>query len=133
MIRPTKKSIFNTHDPKGIRRLFQLRVALSPLREHKFRKIFKDTPSSICSCRLEGETTEHFLFRCTNYVEARNTMMQVINAILEDKNLHFTNNEMFGKFLLYGHDTFTENENVAVLKATLKYIHDSMRFQPVNE
>ena len=35
LIRPPKKKVFNIHDPKGIKMLFQLRVGLSPLNHHK--------------------------------------------------------------------------------------------------
>ena len=35
LIRPVKGSIFNIHDPIGLRYLFYLRVGLSPLRSHK--------------------------------------------------------------------------------------------------
>ena len=48
--RPTTKSIFGIYDPVGLRYLFQLRVSLSPLRSHKFRHNFTDTPSEICRC-----------------------------------------------------------------------------------
>ena len=130
LIRPPKKSIFNIHDPKGIKRLFQLRVGLSPLREHKFRKNFKDTPTETCSCKMDAETTEHFFFHCVNYIEARNTMKEVINPILVSNNLLLPNDKMVGKFLLYGHEVLSTDENVSVLSATLKYIHDSMRFEP---
>ena len=41
-IRPPKKSVFNIHDPVGIKRLFQLRVGLSPLNEHKKRHNFNE-------------------------------------------------------------------------------------------
>ena len=132
-IRPPKRSIFNIHDVKGIKRLFQLRVGLSPLREHKFRKNFKDTLTSTCCCKLNAETTEHFFFHCIQYTEIRNTMMQIINPILEAKNVLIPNDKMFGKFLLYGHETLTNDENVTVIKATLKFIHDSKRFASVNE
>ena len=40
LIRPEKKSIFNIHDPLGLRYLFHLRVGLSPLRSHKNRHGF---------------------------------------------------------------------------------------------
>ena len=42
LIRPERKNVFNIHDPKGMKRLFQLRVGLSPLRDHKKRYNFKD-------------------------------------------------------------------------------------------
>ena len=35
LIRPKAKSIFGVHDPLGLRYIFQLRVNLSPLRNHK--------------------------------------------------------------------------------------------------
>ena len=45
--RPKSNSIFGIHDPVGLRYLFQLRVYLSPLRSHKFRHNFTDTPSEM--------------------------------------------------------------------------------------
>ena len=45
LIRPQKKNVFNIHDPEGTKRLFQLRVGLSPLRYHKKRHNFKDSQS----------------------------------------------------------------------------------------
>ena len=43
--RPETRSIFGIHDPLGLKYLFQLRVGLSPLRSHKWRHNFADTPS----------------------------------------------------------------------------------------
>ena len=60
--RPKNKSIFGVHDPIGLRYLFQLRVSLSPLRSHKSRHNFIDTPSDICHCNQGVEDTSHFLF-----------------------------------------------------------------------
>ena len=64
LIRPPKKNVFNIHDPKNMKRLFQLRVGLNPLRHHKKRHNFKDTMSDICRCEMSIETTEHFLVYC---------------------------------------------------------------------
>ena len=50
LIRPKKKCIFGIHNPLGLRYIFQLRVGLSPLRYHKNRHNFIDTPSDICLC-----------------------------------------------------------------------------------
>ena len=44
LIRPKIKSTFGIHDALGLRYLFQLRVNLSPLRSHKMRHNFCDTP-----------------------------------------------------------------------------------------
>ena len=54
--------IFGIHDPVGLRYLFQL--SLSPLRSHKFRHNFTDTPSEICRCNQGIEDTNHFFFSC---------------------------------------------------------------------
>ena len=113
--------------------MFQLRVGLSPLRRHKMKKHFRDTPTDVCGCQLSAETTEHFLIHCSLFTEARNSMFRVINPILQLNGVHLLNDETLGKLLLYGSDTLTVEENKAVLSATLKFIHESTRFDPVNE
>ena len=132
LIRPPKKKVYNIHDPKGVKRLFQLRVGLSPLYHHKKRHKFKDTPIDTCCCKLSAETTAHFLIHCNLYTEVRNKMFQVINPILLSNGLRLPNDDLFVKFLLYGHDTLSVDDNTVVLKATLKYIHESTRFDIAN-
>ena len=124
-----KKSIYDIHDPKGIKRLYQLRVGLSPLREHKKRKNFKDTPTATCICQAAAETTEHFLFYCNRYGEMRINMRSVTDPIIEANGLNIPNDKMLGKFHLYGHETLSYDENKSVLNATLKYIHVTKRFE----
>ena len=51
--------VFGIHNPIGLR--IQLRVSISPLRSHKFRHNFDDTPSDICSCNQGIADTKHFL------------------------------------------------------------------------
>ena len=68
------KSIFGIHDPVGLRYLFQLRVGLSPLRSHKWRHNFSDTPSEICPCNQEIEDTCHFLFSFPYFATQRATL-----------------------------------------------------------
>ena len=55
LIRPKIKSNFGIHDALGLRYLFQLRVNLSPLRSHKMRHNFSDTPSETCECNSESD------------------------------------------------------------------------------
>ena len=57
LTRPMYKSVFNIHDPKGIKYLFQLRMNLTPLRSHKKHHNFADTPSDICACNQGIEDT----------------------------------------------------------------------------
>ena len=126
-IRFPKKSIFTIHDPIGLKRLFQLRVELSHLKEHKKRKGFRDTPSDTCECQMYSETTEHFLLHCGLYTVARHGMFRVINPIMVTNALNLQN-ELLVKFLLYGNDALTFDENKAVLTATLEFIHGTTRF-----
>ena len=60
LIRPKIKSTFGIHDALGLRYLSQLRVNLSPLRSHKRRHNFSDTPSETCECNLGIEDIRHF-------------------------------------------------------------------------
>ena len=123
--RPEKNNVSNIHDTKGIKRLFQLRVGLSPLR-HKKRHNFKDTLSDICPC----DTTIHFLIYCDLYPGVRIKMFQVINPILQCNDLNLLNDGSLVNFLLYGHETLSTKLNTAVLTATVNYIHKSTRFDP---
>jgi hypothetical protein len=66
VIRPEKKSLFNIHNPNGIRWIFQLRVGLSPLKRHKKLHNFQDTADDLCTCLLNAETTQHVLLKCPN-------------------------------------------------------------------
>ena len=82
LFRPKIKSIFGLHYPIGLRYLFQLRVGLNPLRSHKSRHNFIDTPSDICHCNQGVEDTSHFLLFCPLYVNQRATLLTSVNEIL---------------------------------------------------
>ena len=62
LVRPKKKYILKIHDPIRLRYLFYLRVSLSPLRSHKNRHEFDDTPFDKGLCNHGIEDTRHFLF-----------------------------------------------------------------------
>ena len=81
--RPKKKSVFGIHDSLGIRYLFQLRVNLSPLRSHKRRHNFIDTPSDTCLCNQGIEDSSHFLFTCPIYAAQRATLAVSVITILQ--------------------------------------------------
>ena len=130
LVRFKKKSIFGLHDPLYVRRLFQLRVGLSPLRYHK--RGFKDNPSITCSCNVSAETTEHFFLECISLNETRDRLFEVINPILEINNFLFNKSELC-RFLLYGNDELSDDVNKAVLTETLNFIKRSHRFDPVND
>ena len=60
-IRPCANSIFNIHNPYGIKLLTRLRLGLSHLRDHKFRHCFQDTLNPLCDCDNDTETATHFI------------------------------------------------------------------------
>ena len=130
LVRFQKKSIFGLHNPTYTRRLFQLRVGLSPLRYHK--RGFKDNPSTMCSCNISAETTEHFLLDCIQYTVVRNSLFEVINPIIITHNLHLIKSDLC-RLLLYGNATLNDDVNKAILAETLKFIKNSRRFDPVND
>ena len=70
LVRPDKKTIFNIHDPVGLRYLFHLRVGLSPLRSHKNLHNFIDSGNCICNHRIED--TNHL---CPLFITQRASLM----------------------------------------------------------
>ena len=66
-IRPSPNSMFNLHNPYGIKLLARLRVGLSHLRDDKFRHNFQNYLDPFCNCCRYMETTNHFFLHCSNY------------------------------------------------------------------
>ena len=124
--RPITRGICGIHDPIGLRYLFQLRVSLSPLRSHKFRHNFTDTPSEICRCNQGIEDTNHFLLFCPNYATPRVTLAASIINILQKNNLNYSGNQ--SKLYLYGHPSIASSENRKIILSTIKYIKSTLRF-----
>ena len=68
LIRPPKKSTFDIHNPRGIIKIFQLRLGLNPLKCHKKAHRFLDTPSDGYDCLSPPEDTNHFLLYCNIFL-----------------------------------------------------------------
>ena len=128
LYRPTKKSVFNIHDPTGIKWLFQLRVGLSPLKSHKMRHNFQDTPNDSCLCSISAETSPHFLLHCPNFINERRELFQTLNPIMLVNNMPFFDDKILVHLLLYGHDKLKPCENQSILKSTIKFIRKTCRF-----
>ena len=126
LVRPVNKSIFGINAPLGLRYLFQLRVSLSPLRSHKSRHNFIETPCDICHCKQSVEDTSHFLFFCSSYVTQRASLTSCVSEILLKNNLNHLGNQL--QLDLYGHDSINYADNRKILISTLKYIKDTRRF-----
>ena len=127
-LRPNANNVFGIHDPIGLRYIFQLRVSLSLLRNHKFRHNFEDTPSDTCSCNQGIEDTNHFLLFCPIYIMTRAKLVVSVTNILQKHNLNYLGNE--SHLLLYGHGSLSSFENKQILLSTIRYIKVTRRFAP---
>ena len=70
LVRPPPKRIFGIHDPIGMKRLFQLKVGLSPFSAHNF----SDTPCDKCDVCERTENLGHFFLYCIRFTETRRTL-----------------------------------------------------------
>ena len=66
-IRPMLNSIYNIHDPLGVKYLTRLRIGFSHLKEHKFKHNFQDLIDPMYGCSSGIETTIHFFLHCANF------------------------------------------------------------------
>ena len=123
---PQSSVIVCAKSPWKIRCLFQLRVNLSPLRSHKKRHNFSDTPFETCECNLGIEDNRHFLFECPFYAIQRVILAVNVIDILQRKNLNHLRNHP--ELYLYGHPSLDLIVNRQILLSTIKYVKDTMRF-----
>ena len=80
-IRPTANNIFGCHNLKGVQYLTRLRLGLSHLHKHKFKKNFQDTLNPLCTYGCDVENTCHFFLHCPNFLTERNTLLNKITNI----------------------------------------------------
>ena len=75
--------------------------------------------SPICDCGMERESVEHFLWRCSKYQSARNTMLDTINDIrISSKNRsHFDISE--NVLLALTWDSRVSRKDDRIIKAAL--------------
>ena len=98
-IRSCANSIFDLHNPLGIKLLARLRLGLSHLHEHKFRHCFQDTLNPLCECSKDIESTMHFFLHCTNFLIPRQTLFQKIwniDTILSHSKRQLTQTLLYG-------------------------------------
>ena len=126
LVRPVSKSVFGVHDPLGVPYLFQLRVGLSPLKHHKKRHDFQDTPNDCCNCLDASEDTAHFLLYCHLHSLPRVNLQNTVMNILSANNLRHLYEEV--DIYLYGHEALRYADNKTILLATIKFIKESKRF-----
>ena len=102
-IRLSGSSVFNCHNPKGVKLLTRLRLGLSHLREQKFKHGFQDWLNPTCSCGNDIATSAHFLLHCSHYSNERSTFLNTIRninrTILNKNDLQITETLLYGDVL----------------------------------
>ena len=126
-IRPKHVDTFGIHNPIGLQLLTRLRLGFSHLNKHKFRDNFRDFLNPLCECKLEPETTSHFLLRCHLFQVERTTLLNDIKEI--DERIISDNTSMLDQILLYGNDNYNHDTNKKILLSTIKFCIDSKRFE----
>ena len=125
-VRPLPNSIYNIHNPLGIKYLTRLRIGFSYLKEHKFRHNFQDSVDPMCSCNSGIETTAHFLLQCPNFSTQRQTLFDKIATI--DANILRENENNIINILLFGKPNSEDCFNKQILNASIEFILSTERF-----
>ena len=81
-MRHSPNSIFECHNPQGIKFLTRLHLGLSHLREHKFKHSFQDSLNPLCKCGAEVESTSYILLHCPIYNNHWSSLLSTIRNIV---------------------------------------------------
>ena len=125
-IRPTANSVYNCHNPKGIKLITRLRLGLSHLREHKFKHNFQESLNPLWNCGRGIESTTNFFLHCPLFTNVRYTLLSTLSSI--DCNLLNNTDFVLTQTLLFGNLSFDSNKNVEILNATIDYSLSNKRF-----
>ena len=126
MIRPKARSVFDIHNPVGVKLLTRLRLGLSHLHDHKFRYNFQDCLSPVCNCGTDIEDIKHFFFHCVNYNIERQTLFDSISNV-KPEFLNLDESELVN-LILYGDSSLTFYKNKLILQSTINFILETKRF-----
>ena len=113
-----QNSIYNIHDPVGIKYLTRLRLGLSHLNEHKLRHNFHDCLTPLSFCSLEVETTNHYFLHFHYYSDIRKTLLNSVKEIT-NKCLSDFSDETLVNLLLYRNSIYNLEENKKVIKTSI--------------
>ena len=122
-IRPSPNSLFDIHNPKGIKLITRFRLGLSHLREHKCKHSFQDTINSLCNYCQDIEFSTHFFLHCPFFINERRTLLSTVRS-LDSKLLHCTNYDLT-QTLLFGNTSQTSCNYFKIINASIDYILSS--------
>ena len=128
-IRPSSNSIFNRHNPRGVKLLTRLRLGLSHLRDNKFKHSFQDSLNPVYNCGTDVETTTHFFLHCLFFSGGR--LILSINNIRNFDNNVLNLNAMILDFqkCYYLLSLLSHYKNTSILNTTIEYVASSKRFE----
>ena len=124
-IRPSASSTFHGLNPDCLKLITRLRLGLSHLSFHKFKRSFQDTLNSIGNCGTV-ETTIHYLLLCPHFSNERLTLFNKLQSI--DENILSKDESNISKVLLFGDNSFNDTKNTSVLTTSVEYIISTKRF-----
>ena len=119
-------SIYNIHNPLGVKYLTRLGIRFIHLKEHKFTHNFQDSVDPTCSCSGGIETTIYFFVHCANFNTHRQTPFDEIATI--DANILTKNENCIVNTILFGKPNSENYYNKAMLNAPNEFIKSSERF-----
>ena len=125
-IRPSRNTIFQCHNPKGIKLVTRLRFDLSYLREYKFKHGFQDTLNPLCSCGHDIETTFHYFLHCPLFHAERSTLLKNISEI--NSTIFNKNESVVTRILVYGDESFKDEVNLLLLNESIDFVLSTNRF-----
>ena len=125
--KPMQNSIYNIHDPVGVKYLTRLRLGLCHLNEQKFRYNFQQCLNPLCYCSLEVETTNQYFLYCHYYNDIRKTLLDTVKEITNLCLSDFSD-ESLVNLLLHGNSIYSLEENKEVIKAFINFFLSSQRF-----
>ena len=80
-LEPAANSVYNCHNPKGMKLITRFRLGLSHLREHKFKRNFQESLNPSYNCGHGIESTTHFFLHCPLFTNARYTLLGTLSSI----------------------------------------------------
>ena len=126
-MRPKPNNVYYCHNPKGIRLLTRLRLALATFANTSLSIVFKTALILFASAvmRLKHLST-HYLLHCPTYTNERMTFLNK-NKSINCSILEFID-DVVTKILLFGDNTLSNSCNTLALNSTIDYIISTKRF-----
>lgn len=115
---PSRKSVYNIHNPVGAKILSRLRLGLSQLTKHKFDHNFETILNPTFSCSLPHEFVSHFSLDCLHSRDNRRSLFNELEKADID-NLGLPDNEITLYFFYMNILIIMQNSNSKIWQAII--------------